>query len=96
MTSVDQYSLVRKLFLDACASADKAMLKHPAPNYTITKIAEEAGEVVKEAVHTAEGRGDMANLRNEIVQTMAMLIRLYVEGDQVHGLPPVIGIETQA
>lgn len=65
------------------------MGKFPQPNYVISKVAEEAGEVVKAAIHCAEGRETYRNLRGEIKQTIAMLYRLWVEGDQVHGLKPV-------
>lgn len=78
-----------ELFVDAMAEADKAMRKFPQPNYVISKVAEEAGEVVKAAIHCAEGRDTPEHVAEEIRQAMAMLIRLYVEGDQVHGLPPV-------
>lgn len=77
------------LMSDARAEAEKAMRKFPQPNYVISKIAEEAGEVVKAAIHCAEGRETADNLRGEMKQTLAMLYRLWVEGDQVHGLPPV-------
>ena len=77
------------LILDAMAEAMKAMKKFPQPNYVISKIAEEAGEVVKAAIHCAEGRETAENLRGEMVQLIAMLYRLWIEGDQVHGLPPV-------
>ena len=77
------------LFDESFLEYARAAHKFPQPNYVISKVAEEAGEVVKEAIHCAEGRGDMSNLRNEIKQCMAMLIRLYIEGDQVHGLSPV-------
>lgn len=69
--------------------ANRAILKFPAPNYTITKFAEEAGEFVKAAVHCAEGRESMEAVRAEMTQAVAMLFRLWVEGDQVHGLPPI-------
>ncbi len=78
-----------QLVCDAIAEADRAMVKFPQPNYVITKIAEEAGEVVKAAVHAAEGRETLLNVAGEMKQTLAMLYRLWVEGDQVHGLPPV-------
>lgn len=65
------------------------MRKFPQPNYVISKVAEEAGEVVKAAIHCAEGRETPENVIAEIKQAMAMLLRLYVEGDQVHGLPPL-------
>lgn len=69
--------------------ADKAMRKFPQPNYVISKVAEEAGEVVKAAIHCAEGRETAENVRAEMRQLIAMLYRLWIEGDQVHGLPPV-------
>jgi hypothetical protein len=65
------------------------MRKFPQPNYVISKVAEEAGEVVKAAIHCAEGRETPENVIAEIRQAMAMLMRLYIEGDQVHGLPPL-------
>ena len=65
------------------------MIRFPQPNYVISKLAEEAGEVVKAAIHCAEGRESVANVRAEMRQLIAMLFRLWVEGDQVHGLPPV-------
>lgn len=81
---------VHELYLDALAEAEKAMRKFPQPNYVISKVAEEAGEVVKAAIHCAEGRETPENVVAEIRQAMAMLIRLYVEGDQVHGLSPLL------
>lgn len=74
---------------EGIAEARHAMVKFKQPNYVITKLAEEAGEVVKEAVHCAEGRGDFYNLQREIAQLIAMIYRLWEEGDQVHGLPPI-------
>ncbi|HFV9291625.1 TPA: hypothetical protein ACIAIE_001431 [Serratia fonticola] len=69
-------------------AAAKAMQKHPQPNYVLLKIAEEAGEVVQAGVHYAEGRMTWQDLEGEIVQLLAMLIRLVVEGDQVNGINP--------
>ena len=80
------------LILAARDEAERAMIKFPQPNYVISKIAEEAGEVVKAAIHCAEGRETAANLRGEMRQLIAMLFRLWVEGDQVHGLPPVSAV----
>jgi hypothetical protein len=77
------------LILEAVAEAIKAMRKFPQPNYVISKFAEEAGEVVKAAIHCAEGRETAENVRYEMKQTIAMIYRLWVEGDQVHGLKPV-------
>jgi hypothetical protein len=77
------------LVTQASEEADRAMGKFPQPNYVISKVAEEAGEVVKAAIHCAEGRESIEELRGEMVQLLAMLYRLWMEGDQVHGLPPV-------
>lgn len=85
----DGEDAVMELFVDAMTEADKAMRKFPQPNYVISKVAEEAGEVVKAAIHCAEGRDTPQHVVEEIRQAMAMLIRLYLEGDQVHGLPPI-------
>jgi hypothetical protein len=74
---------------DAVAAAEKAMRKFPQPNYVISKWAEETGEVTKDLIHMAEGRQTPDKLRGEIVQALAMLHRLLIEGDQVHGLPPL-------
>ena len=77
------------LIADARLEAAKAMNKFPQPNYVISKVAEEAGEVVKAAIHCAEGRETAESVRGEIKQVIAMLYRLWVEGDQVHGLAPL-------
>lgn len=77
------------LIADSIREAQKAMRKFPQPNYVISKVAEEAGEVVKAAIHAAEGRETAENLRGEMKQLIAMLYRLWIEGDQVHGLPPI-------
>lgn len=77
------------LLASAMDEAQRAAAKYPQPNYLISKVAEEAGEVVKAAIHCAEGRETPENVIGEIRQAMAMLIRLYVEGDQVHGLQPL-------
>ena len=77
---------IHELYLDALAEAEKAMRKYPQPNYVISKVAEEAGEVVKAAIHCAENRETHTALAGEIKQAIAMLLRLYIEGDQVHGL----------
>lgn len=75
-----------ELIVDGMAEADRAMRKFPQPNYVISKVAEEAGEVVKAAIHCAENRETAENVRGEMRQLIAMLYRLWVEGDQVHGL----------
>jgi phosphoribosyl-ATP pyrophosphohydrolase len=83
------HEAAQDLFNEAYLEAIRAMSKFPQPNYVISKVAEEAGEVVKAAIHCAEGRETKENVHSEIKQAIAMLIRLYIEGDQVHGLPPI-------
>lgn len=74
-------------------AAEKAMRKYPQPNYVLLKVAEEAGEVVQAAVHYAENRMTWAELEGEVIQLIAMLNRLMVEGDQVNGVKPPQAIE---
>ena len=78
-----------QLIAESKAAAIRAMIKYPQPNYVISKVAEEAGEVVKAAIHCAEGRETPENVIGEMRQTIAMLYRLWVEGDQVHGLAAI-------
>lgn len=68
--------------------ADKAMCKYPQPNYVLNKVAEESGEVIKEVIHYTEGRGDWNKVEYELIDNLAMLIRLVTEGDQVIGFTP--------
>lgn len=72
----------------ARARAEKAMRKFPQPNYVLNKVAEESGEVIKAVIHYTEGREEWANVEGEIIDNLAMLIRLVVEGDQVIGFTP--------
>ncbi len=84
------------LIADSIAAGQKAMIRFPQPNYVISKFAEESGEVVKAAIHCAEDRETFENVRGEIVQTIGMIYRLWVEGDQVHGLKPIMTGESSA
>lgn len=77
------------LIHDAISEAGKAMTKFPQPNYTLVKIGEEFGEVIKAAVHFTEGRDTAEHVRDEMKQAIAMLYRLWIEGDQVNGVPAI-------
>jgi len=72
----------------ARAVAAKASVRFPQPNYVTLKVAEEAGEVVRGCVHFAEHRMEWTEVEGEIVQLLAMLIRLVTEGDDVNGVHP--------
>lgn len=76
------------LVTQARARADKAMRKFPQPNYVLNKVAEESGEVIKAVIHYTEGREEWRNVEGEIIDNLAMLIRLVQEGDQVIGFTP--------
>jgi hypothetical protein len=76
------------IFRRAEAARVKAQAKFPQPNYTALKVAEEAGELVKAAVHYAEDRETWQNVEAEAVQTIAMILRLLIEGDGINGVKP--------
>lgn len=82
----NRYPHFTKLLPDAIMAATKAIKKFPQPNYVTLKIAEEAGEVVRGCVHHVEGRMEWAEVEGEIIQLLAMIIRLVTEGDGVIGL----------
>lgn len=77
-----------KLVQEARLRADKAIRKFPQPNYVLNKVAEESGEVIKAVIHYTEGREDWLNVEGELIDNLAMLIRLVKEGDQVIGFSP--------
>lgn len=72
----------------ARARAEKAMTKFPQPNYVLNKVAEESGEVIKAVIHYTEGRETWENVEAELIDNLAMLIRLVKEGDHVIGFTP--------
>ncbi|MDY0242192.1 MAG: hypothetical protein RBR34_08445 [Rhodospirillaceae bacterium] len=78
------------LVLRARTEAARASAKFPQPNYVTLKIAEESGEVVRAAIHYAEGRMGWPEVEGEIVQLLAMLIRFVTEGDGVIGVVPPV------
>ena len=77
------------LIAEAIDEANRAMIEFPQPDYVITKLVEECGETIKAAVHCADGRGPLHEVRSEMKQATALLYRLWVEGDRTHNLPPV-------
>ena len=85
----DPADAIGKLVNESIEAACTAAEKYPQPNYVISKLAEESGEAVKAAIHCAEGREDPSEVRAELVQTIAMCIRLFIEGDQLHGCPSI-------
>ncbi|WP_324271114.1 MazG-like family protein (plasmid) [Enterobacter hormaechei] len=76
------------LLAKAKERAIKAAEKFPQPNYVLNKFSEESGEVVKEIIHYTEGRGQWKRVEDEIVDLLAMTLRLLKEGDGVIGFVP--------
>lgn len=86
---------VDRIVQAAVVEMTNAIVKFPQPNYVALKVAEEAGEVVKAAVHFAEGRETWENLEKEVIQMIAMGLRLLVEGDQKNGIYPPHTLQRQ-
>lgn len=85
------------LVAEARVRADKAMRKFPQPNYVLNKVSEESGEVIKGVIHYIEGRETWENVEHELIDNLAMLIRLVIEGDHVIGFtPPAVCFDVMA
>jgi hypothetical protein len=85
--NVNQIEYIEDIVSRSIGQARRAIIKFPQPNYCLLKVAEEAGEVVKAGVHLSEGRDfSHADLEGEVIDTIAMLFRVLIEGDQVIGL----------
>lgn len=72
----------------------KAKSKHPTwPMDAVSRaaiVAEEAGEVIREANHIREGHGDPQALRLELVQTAGVCVRMInVMDSEKHNAIPV-------
>lgn len=76
------------IFWEVEKELERARTKFPAPNLLVTAFAEEAGEVIKAVLDHCAAKGKLVEVKKEIVQCMAMCIRLLEEGDPIHGLPP--------
>ncbi len=94
MAEADRQAFLR-MVQEGITAGDHAMRRYPQPNYVLIKFAEEAGEVVKAAVHCAEGRDTVDHVRAEMVDAVAMLYRLFVEGDGVIGLLPASWVDPE-
>lgn len=78
------------IFTAAIQEVARARSKFPSSDHITLAFAEEAGEVVKAVLDFKQGKGTMQNVEKEIIQTMAMCLRLYLEGDPSVNLPPSI------
>ena len=79
---------LESIFERAVAAMSVAKQRFPQPNFVALKVAEEAGEVVRAAVHYSEGRLSWDKLEGEAVDLLAMVFRLLTEGDQINGITP--------
>lgn len=61
---------------------------YPSNHLLLTAFAEEAGEVTKAVLDHYSSKGNLVEVKKELIQTMAMCIRLLEEGDPAHKLPP--------
>jgi hypothetical protein len=84
----DRPDIFQQLVRQAYLRAGAAVKKYPQPNYVLVKLGEEHGETVKEIVHYAEGRGHWGFVTNEMIDNLAMMIRLLLEGDQTINFTP--------
>ena len=85
------------MFAEVMNEVERAQAKFPSPDYLTTALAEESGEAIRAvmeymfAVKRNKSESDLLALRREVrkelVQTMAMCIRLELEGDPIHLLP---------
>jgi NTP pyrophosphatase (non-canonical NTP hydrolase) len=68
------------VFIEILNEIQKAVKKHPTwPRDAVSRaaiVAEEAGEVIREANHIREGHGDRNALRLELIQTAGVCIRM--------------------
>ncbi|WP_319498055.1 hypothetical protein [uncultured Cohaesibacter sp.] len=82
------------LVKDAWVMAQKAKNKFPQEPGNIPphdKFAEESGELFKAIIHCAEGRDSLQHVREEMVDTIAMIFRVHEEGVKAICLPSVKG-----
>ena len=92
-------SPILTLLAEATEEVARARQLFPNANHLTTAFAEEAGEVIKAVMDHMQKGSPRADVRKEIVQAIAMAIRLETEGDPVHRLggvtEPVTTIKIQ-
>lgn len=72
----------------------KARIKFPDNRHLLHAFAEEAGEVTKAFLDSNQGKADEAQIIRELIQTIAMAVRLLQEGDpDFPRLPPMQSTE---
>lgn len=94
LNPIQREILLRNLWRDAQEEARRAALLFPQPNPVALAFAEEAGELVKATMDIHHGKGGQDEVYKEMVQTLAMVIRLATEGDGT--LDDVVPLEVYA
>ena len=77
------------LWIEAKLEAERARSLYPNPDHLTLALAEEAGEVTKAVLDNFDNKCDIYEVRKEIIQCVAMCIRLWGEGDPTVNLDPV-------
>lgn len=74
---------------DTMDEVARARAKFPGNKLCVTAFTEEHGEAVRAVLehYYAPSPEKLADVRKELIQTIAMAVRLLEEGDPVHGLP---------
>lgn len=68
----------------------RARSKFAAPTHTLLATHEEVGELTRAVLrYQLERAGTAAEVQKELIQSMAMLLRLWEEGDQSLNLSPI-------
>ena len=78
----------KRIFEAAHAEVARARVLFPDPKHLLHALTEEHGEVVKAALDLYSGKGTYEELDKEIIQLIAMCIRLHTEGDPAINLDP--------
>lgn len=74
----------------------RARARYPNPNLLTTAMAEESGEAIKAILDHMSHKGCLTQVKHELIQTIAMCVRLLEEGDPIHKLPPSIALHPGA
>ena len=69
------------------AEVERARKKFPDTNNVTLAMVEEAGEAVRAALNHYHGDGELEPIYKELIQTMAMCVRIWKDGDKSIDLP---------
>lgn len=72
---------LQAIFLLVSQEVAKARAKFPSNRHLLHAFVEEAGEVTKAFLDSEQGKADEAAILKELIQTIAMAVRLMQEGD---------------